>query len=77
MTVKIWKSYICTAVKETNRSNPHIYEHCWTSSWNKTRITHIRFFNRSAYDFHIFKVIIHHLDGLFGSNIMTSSQLAC
>ena len=22
-------------------------------------------------------IIIHHLDGLFGSNIMTSSQLAC
>ena len=30
-----------------------------------------------TYDFHMFKVIIHHLDGLFGSNIMTSSQLAC
>ena len=25
----------------------------------------------------IFPVIIHHLEGLFGSNIMTSSQLAC
>ena len=28
-------------------------------------------------DFHIFPVIIRHLEGLFGSNIMTSSQLAC
>ena len=29
------------------------------------------------YDFHIFTVIIHLLEGLFGSNIMASSQLAC
>ena len=29
------------------------------------------------YDFHLFPAIIHHLEALFGSNIMTSSQLAC
>ena len=29
------------------------------------------------YEFHISKIIIHHLDGLFGPNILTSSQLAC
>ena len=29
------------------------------------------------YDFHQFPVIIHHLEGLFESNIMNSSQLAC
>ena len=28
------------------------------------------------YEFHISKIIIHHLDGLFGPNILTSSQLA-
>ena len=27
--------------------------------------------------FHTSKIIIHHLDGLFGPNILTSSQLAC
>ena len=36
------------------------------------------FLHRSAkYEFHISKIIIHHLDGLFGPNILTSSQLAC
>ena len=29
------------------------------------------------YDFHQFPVITHHLEGLFESNIMNSSQLAC
>ena len=29
------------------------------------------------YEFHISKIIIHHLDGLFGPNILTSSQWAC
>ena len=28
------------------------------------------------YDFRISTIIIHHLDGLFGPNILTSSQLA-
>ena len=31
----------------------------------------------SEYDFHISTIIIYHLDGLFGTNIMTCSQLAC
>ena len=29
-----------------------------------------------TYDFHMFTAIIHHFEGLFGSNIMASSQLA-
>ena len=29
------------------------------------------------YNFHLFPVIIHHSEGLFESNFMTSSQLAC
>ena len=28
--------YMCTAVEETNVSDPRSYEHYWTSSWNKT-----------------------------------------
>ena len=42
------------------------------------RISYIRFFTAvHIYDFHISTIIIHHLDGLFGPNIMTSSQLVC
>ena len=38
------------------------------------RISQIRFFTAvQIYEFHISKIIIHHLDGLFGP----SSQLAC
>ena len=43
-----------------------------------TRISYILFFMAvHIYDFHISTIIIHHLDGLFGPNIMTSSQLVC
>lgn len=31
----IWKSYMCTALEETNLSNPSSYEHYPTRSWNK------------------------------------------
>ena len=42
------------------------------------RISYFRFFTAvQIYEFHISKIIIHHLDGLFGPNILTSSQLAC
>ena len=42
------------------------------------RISYILFFTAvHIYDFHISTIIIHHLDGLFGPNIMTSPQLAC
>ena len=42
------------------------------------RISYILFFTAvHIYDFHISTIIIHHLDGLFRPNIMTSSQLAC
>ena len=42
------------------------------------RISYIHFFTAvHLYDFHISTIIIHHLDGLFGPNLMTSSQLAC
>ena len=42
------------------------------------RISYILFFTAvHIYDFHISTITIHHLDGLFGPNIMTSSQLVC
>ena len=42
------------------------------------RISKICFFTVvQIYAFHIYKIIIHHFDGLFGPNILTSSQLAC
>ena len=41
------------------------------------RISYIGLFTAvQIYEFHISKIIIHHLDGLFGPNILTSSQLA-
>ena len=41
------------------------------------RISYIRLFTAvQIYEFHISKIIIHHLDGLFGPNILSSSQLA-
>ena len=41
------------------------------------RISYIRLFTAvQIYEFHISKIIIHHLDGLFGPNILNSSQLA-
>ena len=40
-------------------------------------ISHVRFFiTVQMYEFHISKIIIHHLDGIFEPNILTSSQLA-
>ena len=42
------------------------------------RISYIRLFTAvQLYEFHISNIIIHHLDGLFGPNILTKSQLAC
>ena len=42
------------------------------------RISYIRFFSAvHIYEYHIYKFIIHHSDGLFGPNILTSSRLAC
>ena len=39
------------------------------------RISYIHFFTAvHLYDFHISTIIIHHLDGLFGCNLMTSSS---
>ena len=139
MSVNIWKSYMCIAVEETNRSDLRSYEHDKTSSWNKAwekfrpirdfnpwplryrcsalptelkswlraghhvgskipyepnffflglisttsfvvfinaRIASIRLFNRSPHRwFHLFTVIIHHFENLFGTNMMTSFQL--
>ena len=77
MTVKIRKSYIRTAVKETNRSNPHINTAELVVEIRQGSLIFVSSIAVPTYDFHIFTVIIHHLDGLFGSNIMTSSQLAC
>ena len=40
------------------------------------RISYIRFFTAvQIYEFRISKIIIHHLDGIFGPNILISSQL--
>ena len=45
--------------------------------FSAARISYIRLFTAvQIYEFHISKIIIHHLDGLFGPNILTSSQLA-
>ena len=42
------------------------------------RISYFRFFTTvQIYEFHISKIIIRHFDGIFGPNIMISSQLAC
>ena len=41
------------------------------------RISYFRFFTVvHVYVFRLYTIIIHHLDGLFGPNIMTSSQLS-
>ena len=37
----------------------------------------VHFTAMQKYEFHISIIIIHHLDGLFGPNISTSSQFAC
>ena len=43
-----------------------------------TRISQIRFFTAvQISEFHTSKIIIHHLDDIFGPNILVSSQLAC
>ena len=103
MSGNIWKSYLCTAVKKWDISDPRSCEHNWTSSWKETwkKFRSVRNLNplplryRSSalrteltsllgaslyvghiwksyllhiHDFHKFPVIIHHLEGLFGSN---------
>ena len=62
-----------------NIRDPHSYEHYWTNSWNETWKNSSPGFEpmTSEYDFHISTIIIYHLDGLFGTNLMTCSQLAC
>ena len=51
MTVNtgIWKSYMCTALEETNISDPCSYEHYLTSSWNKAW-KKINFFSQCQFD---------------------------
>ena len=45
--------------------------------FSAARISYIRLFTAvQIYEFHISKINIHHFDGLFGPNILTSSQLA-
>ena len=59
-------------------NNGFFFEKSTTSSvvFIAARISYIRFFTAvHIYDFHISTVIIHHLDGLFGPNLMTSSWL--
>ena len=83
---------MCTAVEETNievilavmnttelvaEIKPENNNLCDTGA-ALYQLSYIRFFNHNAHIcFHIFTMIIHHLGGLFGTNIMTSSQLAC
>ena len=76
----------CTGIAKVTSSNP---VQAWiffpglistTSSvvFIAARISFILFFTAVyIYDFLISTITIHHLDGLFGPNIMTSSQLAC
>ena len=45
---------------------------CLRGSLNFVSLTAVQ-----IYEFHISKIIIHHLDGLFGPNTLISSQLAC
>ena len=41
-TINIWKSYMWTAVEETNRGDPRNYEHYKISSWNTAGKKEIR-----------------------------------
>ena len=59
-------------------SNCHSYEHYFSSSeskaWKKMQWTVIE----ETYMIFIYlQSFIHHFKGLFGTNIMTNSQLAC
>ena len=72
MTGNIWKSYMCTAVKKWDMSDPRSNEHYWTKlKWDLKKIQ-----VRTGFEPVIFPVIVHHLEDLFASNIITSSQLA-
>ena len=84
------KLYMCTVVKKCSRqSTAPVSQRSWVQILYRPEfffqvlfqvvfIAYILFFMAvHIYDFHISTIIIHHLDGLFGPNIMTSSQLVC
>ena len=84
------KLYMCTVVKKCSRQStapvsqrswvqiPYRPEFFFQVLFQVVFIAYILFFMAvHIYDFHISTIIIHHLDGLFGPNIMTSSQLVC
>ena len=48
MTLNIWKSYVCTAIEETNMSDPCLISTTSSAVFINVRITSIRFFYRSA-----------------------------
>ena len=50
----------------------------WSVVFLAARISQFHLFTAmQIYEFHISKIIIHYLDGLFEPNTLTSSQLAC
>ena len=66
---------------QTNQSSPCFSGLISTTSsivFLAARILYVCFFTAvHIYEFHISKIIIHHLDDVFGPNILTSSELAC
>ena len=90
MILDIWNSYFCTVVKKriqeisvAKNTTEIVVEIGPEKSFIIssvvfliTGIFYVRFFTEvQIYEFHISKIIIHHLDGLFGPNILLSSQL--
>ena len=69
----------CTGIAEVMGSNPEFFfQVLFQVVFIAARISYILFFMAvHIYDFLISTITIHHLDGLFGPNIMTSSQLVC
>ena len=60
-------------------SNGHSYEHYFSSSESKAWKKCIELWLKK-HNYMIFiylQSLIHHFEGLFGTNIMTNSQLAC
>ena len=67
--------------RNTHSGRPFVHVKCKRGTtlivvFLAARISYIRFFTAvQIYEFHISKIIIHHLDGIFGPNILISSQL--
>ena len=76
MAVNIWKLFVCTTVEETNVGSILAVMNT-TELVVTARIDSIFVSSTAVHtnDFHMFIAIIHHFEGLFGSNIVTSSKL--